>query len=70
MHPVALRRIQGVDISNNINDIAMSRNRIPEIQMATAVFKVANTPECYADDKEDKSTELSATVNPKTLMQN
>jgi hypothetical protein len=47
----------------------MSRNRIPEIKMAMAMFKVANTPECYPDEKEDISTELTATMNLKTLMQ-
>jgi hypothetical protein len=46
----------------------MSRDRIPEIKMATAMFKVANTPECYHDEKED-ITELTALLNPKTLMQ-
>jgi hypothetical protein len=69
-HPVELRRIQGVNISYNISDIAMSNDRIPEIKMATATFEVANTPECYPDDKEDILTELTATMNPKTLMQN
>jgi hypothetical protein len=47
----------------------MSRDRIPEIKMATAMFKVANTSERYPDDK-DISTELTASMNPKTLMQN
>jgi hypothetical protein len=47
----------------------MSRDRIPEIKMATAMFKVVNTPECYADEKEDIKTELTALLNPKTLMQ-
>jgi hypothetical protein len=49
------------------NDIAMSNDRIPEIKTATAMFEVANTPECYPQDKEDI---LTATMNPKTLMQN
>jgi hypothetical protein len=48
----------------------MSNDRIPEIKMATAMFEVANTPECYPHDKEDILTELTATMNPKTLMQN
>jgi hypothetical protein len=48
----------------------MSNDRIPEIKMARAMFEVANTPECYPDDKEDILTELTATINPKTLMQN
>jgi hypothetical protein len=69
-HPVVLRRIPGVIISNNISDVAMSNDRIPEIKMATAKFEVANTPECYPHDKEDILTELTATMNPKTLMPN
>jgi hypothetical protein len=48
----------------------MSTDRIPEIEMATAMFEVANTPECYRHDTEDVLTELIATMNPKTLMQN
>jgi hypothetical protein len=70
MHPVELRRIQGVNISNNISDIAMSNDRKPEIKTATAMFAVAITPECYPDHKEDILTELIATINPKTLRQN
>ena len=48
----------------------MSNDRKPEIKMATAMFEVAITPECYPDDKEDILTELTATINPKMLMQN
>jgi hypothetical protein len=57
-HSVELRRIQCVNIYNNISDIAISNDRILEIKMATAMFEVANTPECYPDDKEDILTEL------------
>jgi hypothetical protein len=31
----------------------MSNDRIPEIKMATAMFEVANTTECYPHDNED-----------------
>jgi hypothetical protein len=49
----------------------MSNDRIPEIKMATAMFEVANTPECYPGPTTKKTlTELTATMNPKTLMQN
>jgi hypothetical protein len=67
-HPVKLRSIQRVDISNNISDIMMSRDRIPEIKLATAMFKVVNTPECYHDEKEDIKTEFIVPVNCATFM--
>jgi hypothetical protein len=70
VHPVELRRIKGVNISNNISDIAMSNDRKPEIKMATAMFEVTITPECYPDDKKDILAELTAIVSPTTLMQN
>jgi hypothetical protein len=47
----------------------MSRDRIPEIKMATAMFNVAKTPECYPDKEEDISTELTVIMNTKTLVQ-
>jgi hypothetical protein len=31
--------------------------------------KSPSTPECYPDDKEDTSTELTAIMNTKTVMQ-
>jgi superfamily I DNA and RNA helicase len=57
-HPVELQSIQGVDISNNISDIMMSRERIPEIKMATATLKAVNLPKCYHDKKKDKKRNL------------
>jgi hypothetical protein len=36
--PVELRSIEGVDISNDISDIEMLRDRIPEITMAMAII--------------------------------
>jgi hypothetical protein len=49
--PIDLWNIQGVDISINISVIMMSRDRIPESKMATAMLNVVNTPECYHEKK-------------------
>jgi hypothetical protein len=41
----------------------MSRDRIPEIKMATAMFKVVHTPECYHDKKEDTKATTTTLID-------
>lgn len=40
----------------------MSRDPIPEIKVAMAMFKVVNTSYCYRDEKEDTRMDLTAVM--------
>jgi hypothetical protein len=46
----------------------MSRDRIPEIKLATAMLKVVNRTECYHDKKEYIKRDLFDPVICRTLM--
>jgi hypothetical protein len=61
------QNILGVDISNNISTTFRSGDRIPEVKMATAMFEVANTPDCYHDEKEDIKTDFIVLVDRTTF---
>jgi hypothetical protein len=58
--PVELHSIQDVNIYNNFSDIVMSRDPIPENKVATALFKIVITSDCYRDEKEDTRMDLTA----------